>query len=228
MKFFIHPANIPRKLASRYQKPVIDPTKAWDNFKSKKKVQDSLIPVQKYLCSYCEIELVRGDEKFGYHIEHIEPKSKNLSRTFDFSNLLISCFNSGYEIAPSVIDQNPISCGHAKKDSFDPLLFIKPTDLECEDYFYYELDGRIVPNPSLDNSHKFDQAVYTINLLNLNCRRLKRERKDIISEGLDIAYMLSDSPDALSDFASLELEEINNKNFAFFTTRRQYFQDFIN
>lgn len=228
MKFFIHPVNIPRKLASRFQKPVIDSTKAWDNFKGTKEVHDSLIPVQKYLCSYCEIELDRGDGELGYHIEHIEPKSSNSSFTFKFSNLLISCFNSGHEISPSVYDSAPISCGHAKKDAFDSLLFIKPTDLECEDYFYYELDGRIVPNPSLDNSHKFAQAVYTINLLNLNCRRLKRERKDIISEGLDIAYMLSGSPDALSDFASLELEEINNKNFAFFTTRRQYFQDFIN
>ena len=91
MKYLFHPVNVPRKLELRHQKLVVDSTKAWDNFKDKKAVQDSLLLAQKHLCSYCEIELARGENELGYHIEHIEPKSINSSRTFDFSNLLISC-----------------------------------------------------------------------------------------------------------------------------------------
>ena len=227
MKYFIHPVNIPRKLASRYKRPVVDSTKAWDNFRGKLEVQDCLIPVQKHLCSYCETELVRGNGGIGYHIEHIEPKSMNLSRTFDFSNLLISCFDSGYEVLPSVFDPQPISCGHAKKDEFNPLFFIKPTDQGCEGYFFYELDGRVVPNPELNDLNEIDRANYTIDILNLNCRRLLRERSDMILKGLNIVNDLLDNKKALSDFAELELTEINDKNQSYVTTRRQYFNDFI-
>jgi len=226
MKYFIHSAEIPRKLALRYQKPINDATKAWDNFKGKTKVQESLIATQKYLCPYCEIELARGEGEIGYHIEHIEPKSKNPSRTFDFSNLLVSCFNEGDEISPSDLDRKPISCGHAKKSRFDPLLFIKPTDPDCETYFFYELDGRITANPGLNDPEKLAQVDYTITVLNLNCRRLKRERKDLIVEGFNIVNDLSGNQEALSYFANGELDEVNGKNRPFFTTRQQYFQPF--
>ncbi len=226
MKHLIHPVNIPRKLALRHKKPVANSTKAWENFKYTKAVQDSLLPAQKNLCSYCEIELVRGEGNIGYHIEHIEPKSMRPSRTFDFSNLLISCFDSGYEISSSTLAPNPISCGHAKKSQFDPQLFIKPTDQNCESYFHYELDGRITPHPNL-TVNQASKAEYTINLLNLNCRRLKRARYDMILEGQEIVNDLLDNPSALSDFAELELEEFNNKHQSFLTTRRQYFQVFL-
>jgi len=227
MKYFSHSINIPRQLDLRYQKPVNDATKAWDNFRGTKKVQDRLIPAQKYLCSYCEVELVRGNRgDIGYHIEHIEPKSINPARTFDFSNLLVSCFDTGYELVPSDVDLQPISCGHAKKSEFNHL-FIKPTEQGCEDYFFYELDGRIVANPGLNDSSKLARVNYTITLLNLNCRRLKRERKDMIEEGLNIINDLSNAQDALSHFSYCELDEFNGKNRAYFTTRRQYFSDFL-
>ena len=192
----------------------------------KKWIQKSLLPAQDYLCSYCEIELARGEAELGYHVEHIEPKSINPSRTFDFSNLLISCFKSGGEILPSHDDPQPISCGHAKKNTFDSLLFIKPTDLNCENYFYYELDGRITPHSNLA-ADQISQAEYTIDLLHLNCRRLKRARHDMISEDLEKINNLLDNPSALSDFAKMELTAINNKHQSFFTTRRQYFQELI-
>jgi len=229
VKFLIHPLEVPRKLASRRMKPVGDPTKAWKDFKGTVEIHRSLIPAQNYLCAYCEIELVRGAEEIGYHIEHINLKSENAEQTFEFSNLLISCFDTGYETHSSSDDPNPISCGHAqgKKNSFDTLLFIKPTEQGCENYFYYELDGRIVPNPGLSEAIDIDKVNYTINLLNLNCRRLKRKRKDLIVKGMGIINSLLDSPDALSYFAMAELEKINDKHRSFFTTRRQFFQSFI-
>jgi uncharacterized protein (TIGR02646 family) len=182
---------------------------------------------------YCEIELARGEGELGYHIEHIEPKTINRNLTFKFNNLLISCFNEGAEVSSSNDDPKPISCGHADgkrygNDEFDPQLFIKPTAQDCESYFYYELDGRIVPHPNLTDPKKIEKAWYTINILNLDCRRLNREREDIIKKGFEIINDLIDSPDSLSYFAELELAEINNKNFSFITTRRQYFQYLIN
>lgn len=226
MRKFTHPINTPRKLASKNEKSVDDAEKAWKNFRGKKELQDSLIPAQKNLCPYCEIELTRSEGEIGYHIEHIEPKSMNPSRTFDFNNLLVSCFNTGGEISASDLDPQPISCGHAKKREFDSLLFIKPTDQDCETYFFYELDGRIIANPDLNDSAKLAQVDYTITLLNLNCRRLKRERKDMIVEGLNCVNDLLDNQDALSHFANGQLDEVNDKNRSYFTTRRQYFQVF--
>jgi len=139
---------------------------------------------------------------------------------------LVSCFNSGYEISSSGCDPQPISCGHAKKGKFNPLFFIKPTNQDCEDYFFYELDGRIIANPDLNDPAKLAQVNYTITLLNLNCRRLKRERKDLIVEGLNVVNDLLSNRDALSNFANCELDEFNGKNRSYFTTRQQYFQAF--
>ena len=226
MKYFIHSIIIPTKLDSRHQNSVDDFAKDWSRFRGKRELQDSLIPAQKYLCPYCEIELTRSEGEIGYHIEHIEPKSMNPSRTFDFSNLLVSCFNTGDEISASDLDPKPISCGHAKKREFDSLLFIKPTDPDCENYFFYELDGRIIANPDLNDSAKLARVDYTITLLNLNCRRLKRKRKDMIVEGLNCVNDLLNNQDALSHFANCELDESNGKNQSYFTTRRQYFQVF--
>lgn len=228
MKYLIHPVNTPRSLDLRFQLPVGNPTTAWDNFQGKTKVHEALLPAQNYLCSYCEIELDRSNGGIGFHIEHIKPKSLNPALTFEFNNLLISCFNSGHEIPSSNDDSMPISCGHAKGDGFAPLLFIKPTEYNCENYFFYELDGRIVPNPNLTGLNESQRAEYTIQILNLNCRRLKRERRDMIKAGLEIINDFLDDFDSLSYFINCELEETNNKYRSFITTRRQYFQDLIN
>jgi uncharacterized protein (TIGR02646 family) len=46
---------------------------------------------QNGLCCYCELEVEDGDG----HIEHMEPRSRNQARTYDYSNLAISC-NGGH------------------------------------------------------------------------------------------------------------------------------------
>jgi len=110
---------------------------------------------------------------------------------------------------------------------FSPL-FIKPTAHDCEDYFYYELDGRIVPHPIITNSNTLERVNYTIETLNLNCLRLQRERGSMIREGLEIINYLSDYPDSLAFFIELELvENVNYKHRSFITTRQQYFQDLV-
>ena len=136
MKYLKHPVDIPRGLELKAENPSAN---AWDNFNNKNEIHEALLPAQNYLCCYCEIELTRGEGELGFHIEHIEPKSTYTNRTFDFNNLLLSCFTTGHELNPSRIDLFPISCGHAKGNTYDPQLFIKPTDSTCENYFFYTL-----------------------------------------------------------------------------------------
>ena len=123
MKYLSHPITIPHGLESRFEIPVCNSTKAWGKFKGKDKIYEALLPVQNYLCSYCESVLDRNNGEIGYHIEHIEPKSIKPELTFQFTNLLISCFTSGHERASSNNDPKPISCGHAKGDNFFPLIY---------------------------------------------------------------------------------------------------------
>lgn len=228
MKQLTHPQSVPRQLLSRQQQPVNNPRAAWDRFHGKKDIHDALLPAQKHLCAYCEIELDNREEALGYHIEHIESKSENPHLTFEFQNLMLSCFRTGNEIEQTDEDLKPVSCGHAElkqNNQYDAALFIKPTEQDCQRYFFYELDGRVVAHPDLDEAETA-RADHTIEVLNLNCLRLQRERGDMIREGLEIISDLADDDYALKCFLELELNEIApNKLFAFHTTRRQFFQD---
>ncbi len=122
-----------------------------------------------------------------------------------------------------------VSCGHCQGKrqwpAYDPR-FVSPTEPDCERYFAYRAgDGTVRPSPGLSAADA-ERAEYTINLLNLNCRRLCRERKDMLEEGYRIIAELDDSPAALGNFLDLELAETRGKLPAFFTARQQHFQAF--
>ncbi|WP_252177348.1 retron system putative HNH endonuclease [Endozoicomonas sp. 4G] len=228
MKQLTHPLAVPRQLQRRQQQAVDDPRTAWQRFRGKAEIYDALLPAQRHLCAYCEVELDNREEALGYHIEHIESKSGNPLLTFEFHNLMLSCFKTGNEAEQSNEDLNPVSCGHSelkRNNQYDASLFIKPTEQDCQRYFFYELDGRVVPHPDL-NETEAARADHTIEVLNLNCLRLQRDRGDMIREGLEIISDLADDDCALKCFLHLELNEIaTNKLFAFHTTRCQFFQD---
>jgi uncharacterized protein (TIGR02646 family) len=225
MKYLSHSITWPHKLALRYLQPVNNASSAWSGFGGKVELRQSLNLTQKYLCSYCEIEL--RDSVVGSHIEHIVPKSSDSTLTFYYENLMLSCFSTGAEIEASNTDPKPISCGHYKLSNFNADLFIKPTLQNCEQLFFYELDGTVVHNPQIVDPHDIARVDYTIITLNLNCRRLKRLRENIIVEGLEIVNELLDDTVALSNFVDLELAEINDKLSSFITTRKQYFDIII-
>ena len=226
MKQLTHSQTIPRVLQNK--PTLVNPRKAWENFKGTGQVREALLPAQKYLCSYCEIELADIPLGLGSHIEHIESKTLNPHLTFVFTNLMLSCFQTGGELKGTEEDTGSVSCGHAplkRKNRYNAALFIKPTETDCERYFFYELDGRIVPHPELDDTER-RRAEHTIEVLNLNCRRLTRQRAEMIREGLEIVADLSDAPEALAHFIDAEISEVaTNKMRAFHTTRLQYFQD---
>ena len=231
MKYLAATKDIPPKLKQRQQKTPIpkDPTTAWNNYRRKPEIRKQLLIRQKGLCAYCEIELGSNhDTGIGRHIEHILSKSRHPRLTFEYSNMLLSCFSSGSKDEVSIdaeYDSNPVSCGHAndkKTHNWDESLFIKPTDSDCERYFSFELEGEIIPHPEL-NDRESQRAQYTIDLLNLNCLRLKRFREEIIEKGYNILEYLQDDELARQNFLELEFAETNGKLFTFINLRRQHF-----
>lgn len=171
MIYVKHHTTAPRKLVHRFSQGIPScPTSAWSSFKGKAELKDNLFAIQNGLCAYCEIRI---DSEIGSHLEHIESKSQNPSKTFEYTNIVSSCIKGSLVDSE---DTNPMSCGHAKKrQSID----IKPTDINCEDYFSFDLFGKIIPNTNRSELEQ-KKAQNTIDTLNLNCLRLKRDRKSVV------------------------------------------------
>ena len=227
MKYFEHGYEIPSLLARRATQPVVKPPKAWNSFKrggkSSLQLIDDLLPRQYHLCSYCENRLSDSPGSLGFHIEHILSKSLNPSLTFEYTNLMLSCFKDGSEASPSEEDPEPVSCGHARlkaSNGFDETFFIKPTEADCERYFFYELEGEIVPHPDL-NDQGIERAQHTIDVLNLNCLRLKRLRSDVIDRLSRSSAELVNHPLQLEFFIQQELSVREGELAQFWTTRKQ-------
>lgn len=215
-----HPLAAPYSL----QQAVANGAANWDTFNRKAPVRDSLNILQKGLCAYCQIRL---DSSIGCHIEHIWPKHAYPGMTFQWSNLVLSCTDS-QEIG-SAQQSGGVSCGHSNGKSawpaYDPR-FISPTEPDCERYFEYRAsDGSVQPTQSLSVADA-ERARYTITLLNLNCPRLCRQRKDMLEEGYRIISDLRSNTIALRYFLDCELAEVGGKLRAFFAARQQHFLSF--
>ncbi len=137
-----------------------------------------LIQEQCGLCCYCESLVNSGDG----HIEHLEPRKKNQKRTYDYTNLAISC-NGG----------NGQHCGHFKDAphnhdfAWDPKKFSYPHNSETASFFRYLPDGSI--NPTSINQEK---SLFLIGYLGLNCPSLQERRRSHASRLIDA---LTEQPD---------------------------------
>ena len=220
----------PRLLTKRKNNPVdngvpANPRNAWSHFSTqgKKDIHDGLIPLQHGLCVYCEEKL----DKYGFHIEHILSKSLNPPLTFEYSNLSLSCIEDG-TISSETTD-NPISCGHAllkRRNIYDEDLFIKPTEIGSNSLFQYKMNGKLAPANGISPNDVL-RVKHTIKVLNLDCSRLKRDRREIIEVGLKIISDLIDNNDALQNFLDLEFEIVNNKYlFPFISAREEHYKLF--
>lgn len=194
--------------------------KLWGNL-DKQGILDLLLFEQYGLCCYSEIRAdVLG---FDYHIEHVENKSQNPARTFDYTNLLASAFHSD-----KLGLYRDIFGGHAHgksgRDSIVNMsLFISPLQTDCASFFTYTSDGKINPNPQL-NDDDAQKAKYTIDILNLNSPELVTRRE---------ALWLELDENLLENFQSgrdikywLEIEMLpdgHNKLESFFSLKRQFF-----
>jgi len=196
----------------------------WKSFNKcckKDLIDNYLSPEQYQLCAYTEIAL----QEFGYHIEHIKPKSVYSQDTFNYQNLVLSCFSS-----ENLKKEAFSTCfgGQYKKNEYDADKFISPLDKACEGYFSYLPNGRVEPHIDLSSLEK-EKVLYTCNILNLNAPYLIERRKKLITETIPIIDELLEHEDALAHFAEMDLsiklnpdtmdEEIN----PFYSARVQQF-----
>lgn len=117
-------------------------------------------------CPYCEKLITPSNDKS--HIEHIKPKHGEYAGLFQtYDNLITCCVTNGI-------------CGDAKKDNYDDK-FINVVVDNPDDYLTYDISsGEIIPLHK--EGLKYERAMYTINLLNLNDVRLVDLRKAFILE----------------------------------------------
>lgn len=221
MRPISHPASVPYLL----QQAIARGATNWNTFGGKSMVTASLESLQKGLCAYCQIRL---DSGIGSHIEHIVPKGVYPTKTFRWKNLVLSCTHSHQ--LKLVQGSGGVSCGHShgKREWLKyNKKFIIPTSKNCERYFEYRAsDGEVRASEGLTPGQTV-RANYTIETLNLNCSRLRRERKDMLEQGYRIVKELISDSTALSHFIDLELAEIGGKLPSFFTARQQHFECFL-
>ncbi|ECE6304122.1 TIGR02646 family protein [Salmonella enterica subsp. salamae] len=197
-------------------------TRRWRNFRrDKADLMTLLLNEQYHLCCYSEIRAdLRG---LGYHIEHVENKSQQPVRTFDYQNLAASALDSGNGLPQLGINAFG---GHAqgKNKSVDMAKFIHCHIPDCSRYFAYLSDGRIVPADGL-NAQEMENAQYTIDLLNLNSGFLQTERRNYWEELEQIFDENIGNRQNLQLLLQINLvPSSDHKLHEFFSITRQFFQ----
>ncbi|ENL8207481.1 TIGR02646 family protein [Salmonella enterica] len=197
-------------------------TRRWRNFRrDKADLMTLLLNEQYHLCCYSEIRAdLRG---LGYHIEHVENKSQQPVRTFDYQNLAASALDS--ENGLHLFGINAFG-GHSrgKQEAVDMAKFIHCHLPDCSRYFAYLSDGRIVPADEL-NAQEMERAEYTIDLLNLNSGFLQTERRNHWKELEQLFDEHIEKGWDLQQLLQLELvPSPDHKLHEFFSITRQFFQ----
>jgi uncharacterized protein (TIGR02646 family) len=194
-------------------------TSRWKSFGDKAAVMQALLDEQYQLCCYSEL---RADEEgLGFHIEHVENKSQNPARTFDYSNLGASALHSDDLGAFSSAE---VFGGHAlgKRKSCDMTRFVSCHQVDCRRYFAYLSDGRIEPASALDPIER-DRAQYTIDLLNLDSPYLRNQRRRWWDELDQLFEDHKEKGSSVDDLAAIDLVPTGGRLSRFFSLTRQFF-----
>jgi uncharacterized protein (TIGR02646 family) len=179
-------------------------TSDWKVFdgQAKKNLLQALYEVQHGLCAYCEISLTvssNGTSIDDRQIEHFHPKSDIPHATdwmFELSNLFAACLggesktlfgkgskfkDEGHYLEPA---KENYSCGKAKEDWVLDNDILKPSELPALPllFTFSTMDGSINVN---ENNCKManivpKRAKDTIKELNLDCQRLRNQRKKLL------------------------------------------------
>ncbi|WP_252231353.1 retron system putative HNH endonuclease [Clostridium sp. ZBS15] len=142
--------------------------KSWNDYNNddiKTKIKENvLVMEQDEYCPYCEKRIYDNNDG---HIEHIKPRDHYPKEFQNYDNLLVSCNQKN-------------SCGTYKKNKYD-YKFINPVIDNPKHYFDYNIaNGEIIPRSNDENSTEYMRAIYTIEVLNLNCYELTEARKALI------------------------------------------------
>jgi uncharacterized protein (TIGR02646 family) len=228
MRYIKKGTYVPSCLNQQHLNPPQTPKDAesrWDSRalkKCKPKIVVELLREQYGLCCYSEVNL--DDQCLGYHIEHVENKSQNPARTFDYLNLAASALDSKNDLTRFKTQGCENFGGHAagKQQSVDMNLFISCFDPTVSSFFAYSSDGLVSAKLNLSPT---DQtiATYTIDLLNLNSPYLVNLRRNCWLE-LDTVYEENISKYwCLDTLIELDITDSNQKLRSFFSLTRQFY-----
>jgi uncharacterized protein (TIGR02646 family) len=198
----------------------LDAKSRWSGFAHKQDVQARLLEEQYHLCCYSEI---RADlETLGYHIEHVQPKSRYPERTFDYQNLAASALDSMNDLQAFKAQTFEVFGGHSKGSEYDVNLFISCHQPGCNAFFAYLSDGRVVPAAGLPVGD-IEKATYTIRLLNLNSPYLITRRQNWWDELDELFEEHLNKGWSIEHLAAVDLVPTDGKLSQFFSVTRQFF-----
>lgn len=113
-------------------------------------------------------------------VEHIEPKVHSPEKIFLWSNLISCC----------------LTCNNKRStNEHNPDLYLDPFNFDLVEYFAFDLDGLVKPNPTMRTEDQL-KAKYMIDLYKLNRPDLLRERSrliiDYMDEGMHVLFSRGD------------------------------------
>lgn len=155
--------------------------KTWDDMNNHYEVKRDLrihmlTEEQNCLCPYCEAFIESEDNS---SIEHIKPRDSFNNLMLEYNNFITSC-------------KSRYSCDNYKGRQWDEK-FINPVEENPKEYFKYDLfTGEIIPKEK--NGIKYDKAIKTIEILNLNHSIIVRLRK------IYIIQMMKDQLENLDNY----------------------------
>ena len=141
----------------------------YDNYADKNALRYALISEQGGICCYCMGRIRNGPKTMK--IEHWRSQSRYPAQQLEYRNLLGACLGG---------EGQPQSLQHCDTRKGDRDLLLNPADPEhhTEMQLRYEIDGSI-----RSDEGEFDVQIE--NILNLNLKFLKNERKGVLSAILD-------------------------------------------
>lgn len=128
-------------------------------------ISNCLYERQNHYCAYCDVKISTQD---AGHVEHLERRSDNPRRTFDWKNLFFSCNHTD-------------SCGkykdeHKPKIEFNPADIIDPSKEDPLDFLQFDMNGGVSAKDDAPR-HRADETIRVFNLK--KDARLKRLRSNI-------------------------------------------------
>lgn len=207
---------------------------SWDRFRSHDRGRayrdliGELTSLQHGLCGYCEIDLSELDRQVEHFVPQTEPAQGELL-ALDVGNLMACCKGGTARSHDADRYMKPVkrnrSWGEAKGDRMSAA-FVDPRELPAAPSLVRVLvDGRIEADAEACATAgvSADHLARTIEMLNLNARRLLVARAKWW-RALDDAWGgLGGDPDEVSRAARRELLLADGRLRKFFTTSRCYF-----
>lgn len=180
--------------------------KSWDDYefdentkqKRRNLRQHILEKEQNNLCIYCECYL----DVDNSHIEHLKPKEKYKSLTFEYNNLAVSC--EGLCLKGDSTDKKRHRCGHKKDNLFDESKFLNPTVVEnIRDYFGYMESKKDCFEIISSNKDKIKSAYMINELLHLNDGSTPKARGNALNSFRKALSKIKDKKERDEKFYSL-------------------------